>query len=145
MPLSLVYEDLSASPLTREHLQADLHAVNSSKDIIRQTRGGSWPETDLEEDFNFLDLAWHEREFRDGDSFAYVVYKGDEYVGCFYLYPMGERTEITPELEQYDVDLSWWVTEPMYKQGYYRKLMSALDAWIKAFPFKHVHKSNAEL
>jgi hypothetical protein len=145
-PTELTFEDIIARPLTREDLKADLAGVNSSVDIIRQTRGGSWPETQITEEFDLLDLAWHEREFRDAESFAYVIYdKSQKYIGCFYLYPMGVRTTLTEELLDYDVDANWWVTAEAYDKGYYKKLQTALAGWLKdEFPFKNIYYSNKE-
>lgn len=145
-PTELRYEDLIATPLTREHLQDDMAAVNSSLVTIRQTRGGSWPSEPVSEEFDLLDLAWHEREFRDGNSYAYVVYNEAEvYIGCFYLYGMGHRTTLTEELSDYQVDASWWVTEDAYGQGYYQKLQSALQGWLQEeLGFSEVYYSNKE-
>lgn len=146
-PEQLACKDLIAKPLTRYDLQADIEGVNSSLEIIRQTRGGSWPEEVVSEEFDLLDLAWHEREFRDANSFAYVIYDtSNRYVGCFYLYPMGVRTNLSEELLQYDVDASWWVTAETYKEGYYEKLHQALKQWLAdSFPFSMVYYSNKEL
>jgi hypothetical protein len=146
-PHALMHENLKARPLTRQDLAADLEAVNSSIAIIQKTRGGSWPAEQLSEEFDLLDLAWHEREFRDGSSFAYVVYDtNDKYIGCFYLYPVGVRAALTKELLQYDVDASWWVTAEAYEQGYYEKLYAGLQRWLASeFPFKNVYYSNREL
>lgn len=145
-PPKLTYEDLVAQPLTRNDLKADMDAVNSSLEVIRNTRGGAWPAEPVSEEFDFLDLAWHEREFRDGDSFAYVVYdnKG-KYIGCFYLYPMGHRTELTEELLSYDMDASWWVTSEAYKNGYYEMLYKAIQQWLKEFPVNNIYYSNKEI
>ncbi len=142
-PTELKFDDLIARPLTREDLKADIEAVNSSLEIIRKTRGGTWPEKAVTEEFDFLDLAWHEREFRENDSFAYVVYdKGGNYIGCFYLYPMGHRTELSEEIVDYDMDASWWVTADAHKQGYYEKLYTALREWVSEFTVKKVYYSN---
>ena len=65
-PTKLTSADFYAKPLTRADLEADLEGVNSSIETIQNTRGGSWPTEMLERDFDLLDLAWHEREFRDG-------------------------------------------------------------------------------
>ena len=146
VPISLEYENLLAQPLTRKDVMQDMEAVNSSLEVIRQTRGGSWPAEAVTEEFNFLDLAWHEREFRDGDSFAYAVRDtSDRYIGCFYLYPMGLRTELAQELLQYDVDASWWVTAESYEQGYYEELFKSLQQWLKDFPFSNIYYSNKEV
>ena len=145
-PVSLEFQDLIAKRLNRRDVQPDMEAVNSSLEIIRKTRGGSWPAEAVTEEFNLLDLAWHEREFRDGDSFAYAVRDAsDNYIGCFYLYPMGVRTLLSEELLDYDVDASWWVTNEGYEQGYYQKLSDALHQWLKDFPFTNVYYSNKEI
>lgn len=146
-PLELVFEDLTARPLSRTDIAEDLAGVNSSIEIIQQTRGGSWPSEQLSEDFDLLDLAWHEREFRDGTSFAYVVYNTNgEYIGCFYLYGIGVRTELSQELLDADVDASWWVTSAAYDKGYYEKLYKALRSWLReSFRFSKVHYSNKQM
>lgn len=146
-PEKLSFEDLVARPLTKNDLEDDLTAVNSSVEIIRKTRGGSWPKGSLDKEFDFEDLAWHQREFRDSNSFAYVVYgTGGTYVGCFYLYPLGVRTELSEDLLQYDVDASWWVSTDAYDNGYYEKLCLALKQWLsESFPFKTIYFSNKEI
>lgn len=145
-PSKLAYEDLIAKTLTRSDLQADMDAVNSSLEVIRKTRGGSWPSGAISEEFDLLDLSWHEREFRDGNSFAYVVYdSNNRYTGCFYLYQMGYRTDLTEELLDYDIDASWWVTASAYEGGYYEKLYKALQQWLAEFPVQKVYYSNKEI
>ncbi len=145
-PTRLTYQDLVAKPLTRADVKADMGAVNSSLDIIRQTRGGTWPSELVSEEFNFLDLAWHEREFRDGDSFAYAVYGTQgTYIGCFYLYPIGARTELSESTQDYEIDASWWVTQWAYDDGYYPKLYAALKEWLTNFPTDKILFSNQEM
>lgn len=145
-PARLSYQDLRAKPLTRSDLKEDVEGVNSSLELIRTTRGGSWPSEAVSKDFDLLDLAWHEREFRDGISFAYVVYDDQgTYIGCFYLYPIGVRTELTEELMKYDIDASWWVTDAAYKNGYYEKLYEAMQKWLNDFPVKKIYYSNKEI
>lgn len=79
---------------------------------------------------NLIDLAWHQREFQDRSTFAYIVYTPDEseYVGCFYLYPPGYRNESSKGC---DVDASWWFTKRMKEKGYYEKLYAFLRKWLK--------------
>lgn len=143
-PQELTFEDIIATPLKRADVDEDMAAVNSSLDIIRSTRGGSWPTQAVSREFNYLDLAWHEREFRDGNSFAYAVHNSaDEYIGCFYLYGLGLRTPLDEQLLTFQVDASWWVTAGAYEQGYYPKLKAALDEWLpQNFGFNKVHYSN---
>jgi RimJ/RimL family protein N-acetyltransferase len=146
-PTRLVYEDVVAQALTRDHLAEDVRGINASIDLIQRTRGGGWPTEPVTEEFNFVDLVWHEQEFREGTSFSYAVYDTDGgYLGCCYLYPMGHRTELSEELLHHDVDVSWWVTPDAYERGYYEKLYRALGSWVaEQFPFESPYYSNAEV
>src|SRR4051812_45204210 len=99
VPNEMVHEDLRARALSRADLADDVAGINSSIELIQRTRGGGWPAGLLSEEFNYVDLVWHEAEFREQYSFAYVVRDvNDGYVGCCYLYPMGRRTTLTEEL-----------------------------------------------
>ena len=113
-------------------VKEDLEAVNSSIDIIRKTRGGSWPEGELSEDFNWRDLVWHERENDAKSSFAYAVRDAaGEYTGCFYLYPVGYRAALSQDGLQYGADASWWVTTKAYEKGEYEVLYHAVVSWLE--------------
>jgi hypothetical protein len=144
VPTRLSYQDLVAVALTRAHLQDDVRGINASIELILATRGGGWPTEPVTEEFDFVDLVWHEQEFRERTSFSYAVYDdGGQYLGCCYLYPMGRRTELTDELLDHDVDVSWWVTPVAYKRGYYERLYAALREWLATeLPFTHPHYSN---
>jgi hypothetical protein len=146
-PTRLTYEDVVAKVLTRDDLHDDVRGINASIELIRDTRGGGWPTEPVTEEFNFVDLVWHELEFREGASLTYVVREADGgYVGCCYLYPMGRRTELTEALLGYDVDVSWWVTPDAYERGHYPTLYRALRHWLaEQFPFAAPYYSNAEI
>jgi RimJ/RimL family protein N-acetyltransferase len=145
-PTRLVHQDVVAQALTREHLDDDVRGINASLDLIRRTRGGGWPTEAVTEEFNYVDLVWHEQEFREGESFAYAVYGAGRYIGCCYLYPVGRRTPLSEALLANDVDVSWWVTPDAYERGYYAKLYRALQQWVaEEFPFRAPHYSNAAI
>jgi hypothetical protein len=146
-PPELHHEDIRASALTRDHLRDDVLGINASLELIRRTRGGSWPTEPVTEAFNYVDLVWHECEFREGYSFAYAVYNtADQYLGCAYLYPVGRRTPLTAQLLGFDVDVSWWVTPDAYRGGYYTMLYRALRDWVVIdFPFANPYYSNVEI
>jgi hypothetical protein len=143
-PARLVHDDIVATAIARTDLADDVRGINASIDLINETRGGGWPTEPVTEEFNFVDLVWHELEFREGVSFTYVVRDAARtYLGCAYLYPMGRRTTLAEELLSYDVDVSWWVTPAAYEKGYYQKLHQALRAWLaKEFPFWRPYYSN---
>ena len=146
-PERLAYEDVVARAMSRADLQEDVRGINASLELIRRTRGGGWPTEPVTEDYDFVDLVWHELEFRDGYSFSYVVHDaGGQYLGCCYLYPMGRRTELTDALLAYDVDVSWWVTATAYDRGDYVGLYAALRHWMATeFPFWTPYYSNREI
>ncbi len=50
-----------------------MRGINASLDLIRETRGGTWPTGPVTEEENYVDLVWHECEFRDGKSFTFCV------------------------------------------------------------------------
>ena len=93
VPRRLRFEHLEARAITRADLTEDVHGINASLELIARTRGGRWPTEPVTEEGNFVDLVWHEAEFRDGYSFTYAVYDArGTYLGCCYLYPLGRRT-----------------------------------------------------
>ena len=146
-PTELTHDGIRVIALTRHQLSDDVRGINASLDLIRRTRGGSWPTEAVTEDFNYVDLVWHECEFREGDSFTYAVYDaGGRYLGCCYLYPLGRRTALTEELLEYDVDVSWWVTPEAYERGQYVALYGALRHWMTTvFAFWNPYFSNVEI
>jgi hypothetical protein len=146
-PTRLVYQDLIASAISRSHLRDDVRGINASIALIQKTRGGGWPTEPVTEEYNFVDLVWHELEFREHVSFTYAVYNTDgQYLGCCYLYPMGRRTELSAELLDFDVDVSWWVTPTAYEHGYYQKVYEALRHWLTSeFTFWRPYYSNIDL
>ena len=147
LPSRLTYRDVVATAITRADLADDVRGINASLRRIRETRGGKWPTGPVTEDENYVDLVWHECEFRERYSFAYAVYDtAGQYLGCCYFYPMGRRTPLDEQLLRHDVDVSWWVTEDAYRRGYYAKLYVALRRWIAdAFPFRDAYFSNREV
>jgi hypothetical protein len=146
-PVTLEYDDLVARALGRADLDADVDGINASLDLIRSTRGGDWPSEPVTAEIDYVDLVWHELEFRERYSFSYAVYEIDQtYVGCCYLYPLGRRTPLTDELLGHDVDVSWWVTPAAYERGHYRRLYDGLRRWVVTdYPFTNPHFSNASI
>ncbi len=146
-PERLVHEDIVATVLGRDDLDDDVRGINASVELIRRTRGAEWPEGPVTPEFNLADLIWHEVEFREGFSFSYVLRDSEAgYLGCAYLYPIGRRTELSEELVDHDVDVSWWVTTDAYAAGYYEKAFDALKRWMtEDFPFTDPYWSNREL
>lgn len=142
VPEKLEHPKFLCRKLAAKDVYLDYLAVMSSIDIIKQTRGGSWPTPDLSFEDDLIDLAWHQREFEHKSSFAYTVMNLDETecLGCFYLYPAGFRSEAP---EGSDVDVSFWVTQKAYDQGLYPELYKAIKDWIdQEWSFRQPHWTN---
>ena len=94
-----------ARPIRESDLAIDYPAVMGSRDHLWAMFGEPWgwpPETmTVEQDRT--DLAGHEREIRDHESFNYAVLDSDEsrLFGCIYIDPA--------EKVGADADISWWV------------------------------------
>lgn len=147
VPATLEHGVIHAHAITRDDLDDDVAGINASLDLIRRTRGGAWPGGPVTAEDNFVDLVWHECEFRDAKSFTYVLTNPDQgYLGCLYLYPMGLRRPLTQDLLRHDVDISWWVTPTAYDAGLYAAVYAALQHWVGTdLPFSDPFYSNAEL
>lgn len=144
-PELLQTEDFTIRKLLAKDVYLDYMAVMSSIDIIHKTRGGTWPTPDLSFEDDFIDLAWHQREFEYGSSFAYTVVNQNETecLGCLYFYPPGFRKELDIDA---DVDVSYWVTQKAYDQGLYSKLYNVIKKWLENdWAFKKPHWTNINL
>jgi hypothetical protein len=145
-PSELRFDDVTARAITRHDVAEDVRGINASLDVIRAQRGGSWPTGPVTEEEIIVDEYWHECEFRDGKSFAFILRtQGEAYIGCAYFYPMGVRQPLTADLAQHDVDVSWWVTPEALRDGYYEKVFRALQQWAtQDYPFRSPHFSNVQ-
>lgn len=145
VPEKLEHPKFLIRKLCARDVYLDYIAVMSSIDIIKKTRGGSWPTPDLTFEDDLIDLAWHQREFEHKTSFAYTVMNPDELecLGCLYFYPPGWRKD---ESKGTDVDVSFWVTQKAYDQGLYTELYKTIKEWLaKVWPFQKPFWTNAQL
>jgi hypothetical protein len=147
VPPTIEHGPISAHAITRQDLDDDVAGINRSLDLIPRTRGGSWPTGPVTREGNYVDLVWHECEFRDGKSYTYVLTNPEHgYIGCLYLYPLGVRGPLTEELLDHDVDISWWVTPTAYDCGLYAATHTALHHWMgHELPFHAPFYSNTQL
>lgn len=83
VPKRLRFEHLDARAITRADLAEDVRGINGSLELIARTRGGGWPTEPVTEAINFVDLVWHELEFRDGYSFTYAAYDRGDYARLY--------------------------------------------------------------
>jgi hypothetical protein len=120
--------------LTIHDLVKDFDAVMTSVDRLVGFMDPSddWPlGLTLEEDL--IDLAWHQREFTMGHSFAYTVMTPDEAtcLGCVYLLPT--------RAPGYDAQAFYWVRTSEVATGLDQRLGAALHTWLaERWPFTRV-------
>jgi len=121
MPEKHALGDYVLNVLTVKDVERDFEAVMESVDEIRASYAASgWPDgLTLEE--NWLDLAWHQREFETKRSFTWVIEDTNgDYVGCLYVYPsiIGEkaaevkwwwRAGVDVDKETFRADLATWL------------------------------------
>jgi hypothetical protein len=145
-PRGLAFAELRAFAIGRQDLDDDVAGINANVELIATTRGGGWPAAPVTAEENYVDLVWHELEFRENYSFTYVLRRPDgAYIGCAYLYPVGRRVRLHEHADS-DVDVSWWVTRPAYDDGLYTMAYQALRHWIATeFPFHEPVYSNSEI
>lgn len=110
------------TPLTMDQVDEDLAAVQAAAHLIKGTFGDDWPDGLTRQD-NLIDLAWHDREFTSGRSFAWIVRDaGGLYLGCFYIYPLiGGRGAAQATL---------WLGDIADRHPRAATLKAALDSWL---------------
>lgn len=92
--------------------------------------GSTWPDGLTLED-NLIDLAWHQREFTIGHSFAYTVVNDDEskVLGCCYLNPS--------DWPEFDAFAFYWAREEAMEPALgarFRQLVAQFPWDAVAFP-----------
>lgn len=139
------FSEFYAEKLSPTCVDEDYEAVIKNEILIKKTRGnaGDWPNPEkftLEE--NYIDLAWHQREFEYGLSFAYVLRTHEgKYMGCVYLYPMNFRTK-EENWDDYDIDFSFWIVQEYFDTGWYEKIKWVFLEHLHGIGFRNICYSN---
>jgi hypothetical protein len=97
-PRLLRYDDVTAHAITRDDLAANVRGINASLDLIRETRGGTWPTGPVSEEEEGLRRPGRARVRVPGRHVIHVLRRGrgGGYIGCAYLLPSGaQRLERT--------------------------------------------------
>lgn len=115
-----------------EHNERDYVAWTSSMDHIASTpgfTGRDWPHQ-MPLDANRSDLVAHAADFENRVGFTYSVLKGDEVIGCLYIYPSRD------EGSTYDADVRSWVVANRAELDV--ELWSLVSDWLaESWPFTH--------
>ena len=139
IPASYKTEEFTFYPLTPEHTQLDYDALMTSKSILRDWGGGSWPSDDFTLDDNRDDLQGHADEFESGEGYAYTILNADEtrVEGCFYsnsLLEIVERFGVDPAIQEQvkrdDAIVRFWIREERLSEE--ENLLDIIVKWLKS-------------
>lgn len=135
VPTQVVTDLFLVRPLVVGDAKADYEAWTSSIEHLQGIFGpnSSWPSLDMTLEDNAIDLAWHQREYEIGSSFAYTVFNTDNTVclGCVYVGPARKVG--------YDAEVFYWVRANQADKGLDKVLGAFVHDWIsKYWPFTSV-------
>lgn len=96
--------------------------------------GDRWPDGLSERD-NLVDLAWHEKEFKRGSSYAWGLWRedADRYLGSAYVYPDAERRAAAHAVH--------WIRAGENDPALRRDFKAAWEAWVGGWPLASVRFS----
>ena len=103
-PRLLRYDDVTAHAITRDDLGADVRGINASLDLIRETRGGTWPTGPVTEEEG-LRRPGPARVRVPGRQVIHVLRRGrgGGYIGCAYLLPSGAQRNHGDAVEDWQI------------------------------------------
>jgi hypothetical protein len=119
-------------PMRENDVSIDYPAVMGSRDRLWTIFGApwGWPPTTMTFEQDRADLARHEREIREHQSFNYALLDSSEsqLFGCVYIDP--------PERAGADADVSWWVVDEAVGGPLDAALFEFVPHWLaEAWPF----------
>jgi hypothetical protein len=139
-PRRLVGDGFVLRPLGVRDVVADYAAVMSSREALWALygEGWHWPPADLTLEQDLVDLAWHQKEFDLGTSFAWTVAAPDEsrLLGCTYLFPA--------RLPEWDADAFYWVVADL-RERLEAPVGAAFRSLVARFPLRRIAWPGREL
>lgn len=101
-------------------LDEDMAAIAESAAQLRGLFGTTWPDG-LTREQDLIDLAWHQKEFADRRSFAWVIAdEAGRYIGCAYVVPTIGRAD--------EAEVWWWLRTTALAAG--PAFAAAFAAWL---------------
>jgi hypothetical protein len=133
IPTGFETERFRLRPITVADAEKDYAAVMESIDLIHAALlDDHWPTASLTLEQNRRDLAKHERQFEQRESFTFTVVSPDEdrVLGCVYI-NKGRRGP--------DAAVFMWVRQSAYDEGLDPILEASVREWMKRdWPFEWV-------
>lgn len=139
-PDDLQTSEFLLRPIRETDAELDYDALMESREFLRVWEQSTWPADDFTLEANREDLARHERQHAEGESFTYTVLNLDETqcLGCVYIFPtsapMYSRAQISAldgsEWAAYEVAVYFWVRKSRLADRLDRRLLDALGPWF---------------
>ena len=135
VPVRVEAEGFVVRPLGPDLVDIDYAAYMSSIEHLQRTftRSTNWPREGITDEEAMLDMETEQGRFEARSSFAYAVLTpdGTRERGCIYVYP-GSKPG-------YDAEVSLWVTQAEFDDGFDAELEGWARTWIEAdWPFENV-------
>lgn len=129
-------------PLVVDDVVKDYEAIATNLDRLDRLMGPDYTEPDdLSFHQDFLDVAWHHKEFQRRSSFAYGVWRLDESegIGGVYVYPPDRGHFYAPPKPGFDAVVFLWTTQKAATEGLDDHLFQTVKRWIAdVWPFDAV-------
>ncbi|MDQ1584443.1 MAG: hypothetical protein QOF36_2497 [Microbacteriaceae bacterium] len=113
-------------PIRADDVDIDLPAVLGSRERLWSRYGPSWgwPPVDLTREQDYEDLAHHELEIANHESFNYGLFNADESAlfGCVYIDP---STDVA-----FNAEVSWWVVDELVGTATEAELDAFVRRWL---------------
>ena len=114
-------------PIRATDVDLDMPAVMGSRDRLWSIYGEAWgwPPSTMTVEQDREDLARHEAEAEQHESFNYALFDDaeTELIGCVYIDP--------PEKAGADAEISWWVRDEYVDSDVERALDEFVPRWIE--------------
>ncbi|HEV7565281.1 MAG TPA: GNAT family N-acetyltransferase [Microbacteriaceae bacterium] len=114
-------------PIRADDVDIDMLAVMGSRERLWSIYGPSWgwPPADMTREQDYEDLAHHELEIENNESFNYALLSADESAlfGCIYIDPSTDAA--------IDAEVSWWVVDDLVGTGIEAELAAFVPRWLR--------------
>lgn len=140
-PVQFRTDEFLVRPLRETDAELDYEAVMESREFLRVWEQSTWPADDFTVEANRKDLARHERQHEEGESFTYTVMRPDERecLGCVYIFPTSAPMYSRAQISALDDDawsgheaaVYFWVRQSRLADGLDRRLLDALGTWFR--------------
>lgn len=134
VPAQLQTNDYVLTPLSNDDATAFYKAYFSSQSFLYHQLGWAWPSEKATPEMNTEMVRYQVEQHLQRRAFTFIIRprNKDTIVGALYLVPILEQRSDVPGLaeQQYDAELSWWLTERESSSDSAERLLSQVLPWL---------------